>query len=236
MAPSSKIQSFDRYKSKVLSGDNSKFSVEKIQSQHKIHFKYAVLDGQGEKAPLDCQSKSNREIEKGLTRATKARTLSGTLVQTFYNPQNILVLHTPEIEPPGQIFANESVRILVCTPLPGGVGMGKVHRSPQGGGYLPVPGKLLATVRRQAAALQPIRQTDQGNLNSSRSLVLYLCCQQQASLSVNHGNQTSVPGLPRTVSTSQSPMSSLCRASLGRSSMETLSLRRPRPSCRVFLQ
>ena len=39
----------------------------------------------------------------------------------------------------------------------------------------------------------------------------------------------------RTVSTSQSPMSSRCRAALGRSSMETLSLRRPRPSCRVFL-
>ena len=52
-----------------------------------------------------------------------------------------------------------------------------------------MPGKLLAIVRRQAAALQPIEQTDQANLNSSRSPVLYLCCQQQASLSVNHGNQ-----------------------------------------------
>ena len=144
---------------------------------------------------LDCQSKSNREIEKGLPRGTKAETLSGTLVQAFYNPQNIIVSHTPEIESPGQIFANESVRILVCTPLPGTVGMGKVHRSPQGGGYLPVPGKLLAIVRRQAAALQSIEQTDQGNLNSSRSPVLYLCCQQQASLSVNHGNQAPCPRL-----------------------------------------
>ena len=58
-----------------------------------------------------------------------------------------------------------------------------------------MPGKLLAIVRRQAAALQPIEQTDQGNLNSSRSLVLYLCCQQQASLSVNHGNQAPCPRL-----------------------------------------
>ena len=58
-----------------------------------------------------------------------------------------------------------------------------------------MPGKLLAIVRRQAAALQPIRQTDQGNLNSSRSPVLYLCCQQQASLSVNHSNQAPSPWL-----------------------------------------
>ena len=35
---------------------------------------------------LDCQSKRNRQIEKGLIRGTKAETLSGTVVQPFYNP------------------------------------------------------------------------------------------------------------------------------------------------------
>ena len=44
-----------------------------------------------------------------------------------------------------------------------------------------------------------------------------------------------LPGLPRTVSISQFPMSSLCLTSLGRSSMKTVSLICPRPSCLVFL-
>ena len=35
---------------------------------------------------LDCQSKSNSQIEKGFTRGTKAETLSWTVVQPFYNP------------------------------------------------------------------------------------------------------------------------------------------------------
>lgn len=34
---------------------------------------------------LDCQSKSNRQIEKSLIRGTKAETLSWTVVQPFYN-------------------------------------------------------------------------------------------------------------------------------------------------------
>ena len=37
-------------------------------------------------ATLDCQSKSNRQIEKSLIRGTKAETLSWTVVQPFYNP------------------------------------------------------------------------------------------------------------------------------------------------------
>ena len=73
--------------------------------------------------------------------------------------------------------------------------MSEVHRNPQGGGYFLVSRKLLSVVRRQAAALHPLEQMDQGNLNSSRSLVLYLCCQQQAGLAVNHGNQTPRPRL-----------------------------------------
>ena len=35
---------------------------------------------------LDCQSKSNRQIEKSLIRGTKTETLSWTVVQPFYNP------------------------------------------------------------------------------------------------------------------------------------------------------
>ena len=73
--------------------------------------------------------------------------------------------------------------------------MGEVHRDPQGSGYFLVSRKLLSVVRRQGAALHPLEQMDQGNLNSSRSLVLYLCCQQQAGLAVNHGNQTPRPRL-----------------------------------------
>lgn len=60
---------------------------------------------------LDCQSKCNRQIEKGLIWGTKAETLSGTVVQTFRNPQNIAVPNLPEVDPLGQIFANESVRV-----------------------------------------------------------------------------------------------------------------------------
>ena len=73
--------------------------------------------------------------------------------------------------------------------------MSEVHRNPQGGGYFLVSRKLLSVVRRQAATLHPLEQTDQGSLNSSRSLVLYLCCQQQAGLAVNHGNQAPCPRL-----------------------------------------
>ena len=71
--------------------------------------------------------------------------------------------------------------------------MGKVHRSPQGGGYLPVPGKLLSVVRRQAAALHSLKQTDQGSLNGGCSLVFDLCRQQQAACAVNHSNQVPSP-------------------------------------------
>ena len=55
--------------------------------------------------------------------------------------------------------------------------------------------KLLSVVRRQAATLHTLEQTDQGRLDSGRSLVLYLCCQQQAGLAVNHGNQAPAPRL-----------------------------------------
>lgn len=68
--------------------------------------------------------------------------------------------------------------------------MGKVHRDPQGSGYLLVSRKLLSVVRRQAAALHPLEHTDQGSLNSGRSFVFDLCRQQQAACAVNHGNQT----------------------------------------------
>ena len=69
--------------------------------------------------------------------------------------------------------------------------MGEVYRDPQGGRYFLVSRKLLSIVRRQAATLHTLEQTDQGSLNSGRSLVLYLCCQQQAGLAVNHGNEPS---------------------------------------------
>ena len=61
--------------------------------------------------PLDCQAKSNRQIEKSLIRGAKAKTLSGTIVQTFHNPQNIVVPDLSKVDPLRQIFANESVRI-----------------------------------------------------------------------------------------------------------------------------
>ena len=73
--------------------------------------------------------------------------------------------------------------------------MGEVHRDHQGSGYFLVSRKLLSVVCRQAAALHPLEQTDQGSLDSGRRLVLYLCRQQQAGLSVNHGNQTPGPRL-----------------------------------------
>ena len=67
--------------------------------------------------------------------------------------------------------------------------MGEVHRNPQDGGYFLVSRKLLSVVYRQAAALHPLKQTDQGSLDSGRRLVLYLCRQQQAACAVNHSNQ-----------------------------------------------
>ena len=71
----------------------------------RIQVRQPVLDGvelhplQG----LDCQFKCNRQIEKGLIWGTKAETLSGTVVQTFRNPQNIAVPNLPEVDPLGQI-------------------------------------------------------------------------------------------------------------------------------------
>ena len=62
----------------------------------------------------------------------------------------------------------------ICTPLPGAMGMGKVHRSPQGCGYFLVSSKLLSVIHRQAAALHPLKQTDQGSLNGGRNLVFDL--------------------------------------------------------------
>ena len=88
-----------------------------------------------------------------------------------------------------------SVRIFIRTTFSGAVGMGKVHRSPQGCGYFLVLRKLLSVVRRQATALHPLEQADQGSLDRSRRLVLYLCRQQQAACAVNHGNQTASPWL-----------------------------------------
>ena len=123
---------------------------------------------------LDCQAKCNRQIEKGLIWGTKAETLSGTVVQLFYNPQNIVVPNLSEVDSLGQILANESVRVFIRTTLPGAVGMGEVHRDPQGSGYFLVSRKLLSVVCRQTAALHPLGQTDQVGLNSSRRLVLYL--------------------------------------------------------------
>ena len=73
--------------------------------------------------------------------------------------------------------------------------MGEVHRNPQGSGYFLVSRKLLSVVRRQAAALHPLEQADQGSLDSGCRLVLYLCRQQQAACAVNHGNQTPGPWL-----------------------------------------
>ena len=51
---------------------------------------------------LGCQVKHNRQIEKCLIRGTKAKRLPGAIVQVFRNPQNIVVLSLPEVEPLGQ--------------------------------------------------------------------------------------------------------------------------------------
>ena len=39
------------------------------------------------------------KLKKGLIRGAKAKTLSGTVVQTFRNPQNIVVPNFPEVDP-----------------------------------------------------------------------------------------------------------------------------------------
>ena len=71
-------------------------------------------------------------------------------------------------------FVRWSSTYFIRTTLPGAMRAGEVHRDPQGSGYFLVSRKLLSVVCRQAAALHPLEQTDQGGLNSSRRLVLYL--------------------------------------------------------------
>ena len=182
-------------------------------------------------------------MKKGLIRGTKAETLSGTVVQTFRNPQNIAVPNLPEVDPLGQIFANESVRVDKETKRPtqltsfaGRLLISFVPRSQGLWGWAKYTGTPKAAdtslCRANSFPLSVVRVRH--SIPSSRRIravwtadaVLSSIFAANSKRVLRSTTVTSppVPGLPRTVSISQFPISSLCSTSLGRSSMETASL------------